>query len=117
MQLTRQLFDAQWQAHLTADGRYKPDPRFTVRLHEPSSVVLGPVRIVVTFQEEPTSAGVIPPAVTFNTEDSASALNWMIQRPPPRGSLRVGNAIARVTKTLGIQPCDACKHRQLRLNK
>lgn len=30
--------------------------------------------------------------------------------------MKLGNAIAAITKAVGIEPCDACKERQKRLN-
>lgn len=109
--MTVGLFLKEWQQALNPEGYFIRDERFKIDF------------IVTKHGGRPADdegfikVTFIPDGVTFSASDTSAALNWMVAQAPPEGSLRLGNVVSTMTRALGIQPCNACKQRQLALNR
>jgi len=79
------------------NGYFTSDNRF--RLYERRQV------LYVLFQ------GVEYPFPSYD-----EAIHWMAKQPAAPGSLRIGDAIAKVASTIGIPKCGACAKRQVQFN-
>lgn len=103
-------FVNEWADRLDGTGRLIRDPRFTVTFVDtgPGS---GHLALTCELSEHGQTNTVYHWART-----TSDALTWMLSQPLPRGSLRLGNVISRATRAFGIEPCNACKQRQLALN-
>jgi len=47
----------------------------------------------------------------------SQAYDYMIAQGAPSGSIRLGNIVSHITKTIGMQPCQSCRERQLEWNQ
>lgn len=108
-------FNKIWANRLLPDGLLSADSRFRVEMvlavprREIDDTTEGYLKI--TYTESDGQQRV------YTTTESQDALNWMVTRPPPVGSLRLGNVVSTVTRAFGIKPCAPCQMRQIRMNK
>lgn len=111
--MLRTQFDLDWNGRLSEDGTYRADQRFTV-LFIPDNATnvthYANGHIVIKLVDD---FGNKLEHVSSTYED---ALQWMVQQPPPAGSLRLGNIVSAATQAVGIKPCGGCRHRQLAWN-
>lgn len=109
--ITAKQFVSDWNGRLSPEGVYLSDPRFKLvfitTLHG-DSPPLDRGYIKVTLDDDTDS---------FVAVTSQEILSWMVTQRPPPGSMRLGNVVSRLTQSIGIKPCQACKHRQLALNR
>ena len=93
------------KARIRADGRWAPDDRFAIREY-------GAIIIIGLHAKDETLLEL------HESLSWAEALAWMTHpsRPRPDNSLRVGDAVKKITQTLGLQTCAPCAARQIALN-